>query len=393
MSVLFLPFITCIFWIVLNPFLHKKDKRLRALQLLLAVTGISALAMAGLANANGSHITLPCFFIRQFFTPLIISSAIIYIHAIEDKKKIGSYLLTGIAIPVSLLFAEIILLMLSGIDGFNTYLTEKHTTLFPGNEQDNIWQFIHFCSIWVFYGIIAIETVWFMIYTKIKSDKDQYTIHKYTLWTLAILYIVTDVFSNNIRNVPSWIIILASVLLSASIFTVAYASIFHNKADLTISDLLKGCDEFVPEQNNIDKVRIAAVSQIGEKLQKTNNNYTADVRQNLTDEEYLRNRFEYLIVTEQLFLRQGIKISEIASMLDTNRTYISRLVNNTYNMSFSDYINTLRIEYAKQYLMLHTDTKQSDIAAICGFPNASAFNNVFKKKTGVTPRIWLVTKS
>ena len=80
-------------------------------------------------------------------------------------------------------------------------------------------------------------------------------------------------------------------------------------------------------------------------------------------------------------------------MLETNRTYVSRLVNNTYNMSFSDYINTLRIDYAEQYLMHNRDAKQSDIATACGFPNASAFNNVFKKITGVTPKIWLATRS
>ena len=113
----------------------------------------------------------------------------------------------------------------------------------------------------------------------------------------------------------------------------------------------------------------------------------------MADEENLRIRFEDLIVTEQLFLKQGIRISDIATMLETNRTYVSRLVNNTYNMSFSDYMNTLRIDYAEQYLMHHKDAKQSDIAEACGFPNASAFNNVFKKITGVTPKVWLATRS
>ena len=113
----------------------------------------------------------------------------------------------------------------------------------------------------------------------------------------------------------------------------------------------------------------------------------------MADEDSLRIRFEDLIVTEQLFLKQGIRISDIAAMLETNRTYISRLVNNTYNMSFSDYINTLRIDYAEQYLLHHRDARQSDLAAACGFPNASAFNNVFKKITGVTPKKWLATKS
>ena len=140
----------------------------------------------------------------------------------------------------------------------------------------------------------------------------------------------------------------------------------------------------------MEKVRIAAISQIDD-TEPTND--ITDIRQTPTDEEYLKIKFEDLIITEKLFLRQGIRLSDIASMLETNRTYVSRLVNNTYDMSFSDYINTLRIDYAKQYLLNHRDAKQSDIATACGFPNASAFNNVFKKTTGVTPKIWLATQS
>ena len=118
----------------------------------------------------------------------------------------------------------------------------------------------------------------------------------------------------------------------------------------------------------------------------------AGMNQNQGDDDVLRRKFEDLVVRQQIFLKQGIRITDIASMLDTNRTYISRLVNSTYNMSFSDYINILRIDYACQYLLDHRDAKQSDLAAACGFPNASAFNNIFKKTTGTTPKIWLATK-
>ena len=390
MSVLLLPFITCFFWIVLNPLVHKRDKALRAVQALLAITGISVLAMVELALANESHIALPCFFIRQFFTPLIIPSAILYLHAIEDKDRTGSFLLVGIVISVSLLFAEIILLGLSGIDGFNAYLTKDYATSFSGTEQDKIWQLIHLCSIWIFYGILALETLWFAVSAIVKSAKKQFAIQKYNLCAFILLYIVIDVLSNKIPDMPSWLIILESVLLSASIFAISYTSIFHNKTDLSISDLLKGLSEYIPEQNNMEKVRIAAISQIDD-TEPTND--ITDIRQTPTDEEYLKIKFEDLIITEKLFLRQGIRLSDIASMLETNRTYVSRLVNNTYDMSFSDYINTLRIDYAKQYLLNHRDAKQSDIATACGFPNASAFNNVFKKTTGVTPKIWLATQS
>lgn len=106
------------------------------------------------------------------------------------------------------------------------------------------------------------------------------------------------------------------------------------------------------------------------------------------EEDSLRSRFEALMKNELFFLRQGLKVTDVASVLKTNRTYISRLVNNTFNMSFSDYVNTLRVDYAEQYLLHHGNANQTEVAQACGFPNASSFNSIFSKITGMTPKAW-----
>ena len=111
------------------------------------------------------------------------------------------------------------------------------------------------------------------------------------------------------------------------------------------------------------------------------------------DDDSLLSRFERLMLRDQTFLEPGLTLSDIASRLHSNKTYISRLVNNTYNMPFPDLLNTLRVNYAKQYIVQHRDAKQQEIAAACGFVSASAFNNTFKKITGMTPRIWVATAS
>ena len=82
---------------------------------------------------------------------------------------------------------------------------------------------------------------------------------------------------------------------------------------------------------------------------------------------------------------------DVAEKLHTNKTYVSRLVNNTYEMPFPDLINTLRVDYAEQYISAHRDARQNEIAQACGFSSASSFNNIFKKVTGMTPKIWLAT--
>lgn len=108
-----------------------------------------------------------------------------------------------------------------------------------------------------------------------------------------------------------------------------------------------------------------------------------------TDDNSLSARFEHLIFKEKLYLSSGLTIVDVAERLGTNKTYVSRIVNSNYGMSFPDFINSLRIDYAEQYILHNVSAKQKDIAEACGFPSASAFNNTFKKITGLTPKIWM----
>lgn len=110
-------------------------------------------------------------------------------------------------------------------------------------------------------------------------------------------------------------------------------------------------------------------------------------------ENTLRFKFESYLIDGQKFLLSGITMGDVAKDLSTNRTYISQLVNQTYGMTFPEFLNNLRIDYAEQYILHNRNASQQEIAKACGFPSASSFNVTFKKITGVTPRIWLATYS
>ncbi len=103
----------------------------------------------------------------------------------------------------------------------------------------------------------------------------------------------------------------------------------------------------------------------------------------------LLSRFQTLMVDEQLFLRPRLTIEEVAKMLNTNKTYVSRMVNENYNTTFPEVVNNLRVDYAEQYLLDHRHARQEEIALACGFVSASSFNTIFKKITGMPPRQWV----
>lgn len=91
---------------------------------------------------------------------------------------------------------------------------------------------------------------------------------------------------------------------------------------------------------------------------------------------------------EKAFLQPDISIEKVAAQLGTNRFYISRLVNVEQSMNFRDYINSLRIDYAKSYMKEHPTETQEQLALACGFSSASYFNRKFKQITGFSPQDW-----
>lgn len=108
-------------------------------------------------------------------------------------------------------------------------------------------------------------------------------------------------------------------------------------------------------------------------------------------DDSLFKKFHALMFKEQLFLQPSLSLADVADRLHTNKTYVSKLVNNTYNLGFPELLNTLRVDYAEQYLLNNPDARQEEVAKACGFLSASSFNNIFKKITGMTPKVWMVS--
>lgn len=123
-------------------------------------------------------------------------------------------------------------------------------------------------------------------------------------------------------------------------------------------------------------------------MQTKNKEISEMVLKNIPDP--LIKKFESVMNEKLLFLIPSITIDTVAMEIGSNRTYVSQLVQNTYSMTFNEYINHRRIEYGKEYILNHTDAIQEDIALKCGYSSAAAFNKRFKEITGMTPKEWKI---
>lgn len=105
-------------------------------------------------------------------------------------------------------------------------------------------------------------------------------------------------------------------------------------------------------------------------------------------------KIEGIMKNGQIFLRSDLKITDMAGMMGTNRTYLSKTINNNFGMNFSDFINRYRINYVKERIkseLLETDeiANLQELIFSSGFSNESSFYRVFKKETGVSPGEWI----
>jgi len=84
------------------------------------------------------------------------------------------------------------------------------------------------------------------------------------------------------------------------------------------------------------------------------------------------------------YLHKKATLQRVADEMDLPRNQLSAWLKATDRV-FNQWINSLRIEEAKQLLREHADWSNDSIADQCGFGSRSYFQTVFKDNTGMTP--------
>jgi len=96
---------------------------------------------------------------------------------------------------------------------------------------------------------------------------------------------------------------------------------------------------------------------------------------------------QQLMLHDKLYLDSRLTIDVLSSKLATSRHHLSQVLNEKLNKSYVDFICELRLEEAKKRLSEPSNLRFT-IAAIAldsGFSAVSSFNEVFKKRYGITP--------
>ena len=115
---------------------------------------------------------------------------------------------------------------------------------------------------------------------------------------------------------------------------------------------------------------------------------TVDEPASVNVDTQLMQRITELMEEKQLFKVPDLKVSDIANELRTNARYVSDCIKISTSYSFTQYVNSYRIQHAKQIMRDFPDQKISTVFMDSGFTNETTFFRAFKAITGMTPKDW-----
>lgn len=92
----------------------------------------------------------------------------------------------------------------------------------------------------------------------------------------------------------------------------------------------------------------------------------------------------YLLEIRMVFLDASLSLKKLSTLVGTNQTYMSNVVNRYFGCNLKELINSYRVEYAKE-LLRNGMCLMKDIPERCGFASKSAFYSAFRKMVGCRP--------
>lgn len=154
------------------------------------------------------------------------------------------------------------------------------------------------------------------------------------------------------------------------IITTAYSS-----EDFAVSIFKCGACDYLKKPFNEDELRECIQTALGRKE-------TSDDRSSSHSKAGLHRAFQYINAN----YCTPLKLARVAKEAGMSVSCLERTFKKTLNVTFSIYVNKLRIARAIQMLEEGIELSINEIAFACGFTNQYHFTRMFKKITKLCPR-------
>jgi AraC-like DNA-binding protein len=125
--------------------------------------------------------------------------------------------------------------------------------------------------------------------------------------------------------------------------------------------------------------------QLRKTILESNNKYSRNGISKNVAGEFKEIIIEKMKVGEH-YINPDFKLRDLAKLVSLSKHQTSLVLNQELQMDFNSFINSLRIEKAKEILANDKRVQISEVMYQVGFNNSTTFNRAFKKNTNLTPR-------
>lgn len=179
-----------------------------------------------------------------------------------------------------------------------------------------------------------------------------------------------------------WTMILFTIILLSDIYTHFYGDIFLipevSVVNIALLILINGMFYKGLKQPQI----FQGISSEEKRLPDTSKG--EELTEDFSDAAALITDF---FAAQKPYQNADLTLAQLATVLELPPRRLSEIINRHFRQNFMDFINSYRIEYAKERLLNPLDHKETILEVMydSGFNSKSSFNTIFKQKTGKTP--------
>lgn len=121
------------------------------------------------------------------------------------------------------------------------------------------------------------------------------------------------------------------------------------------------------------------------QLSKSSHDRNA-LRMGSLDVERILGKIDSMVKTDPSFFDPEFNLKEMAEILEIRPDQLSHILNKELQLSFSSFLNTIRVHRSCELMRLYPDKNITHIFLDSGFSNKSTFNQAFQKLMGMSPR-------
>lgn len=189
-----------------------------------------------------------------------------------------------------------------------------------------------------------------------------------------VIHFKKEILGNNLLDLPEFYRIKFFLKNATRGFRI------HGETKFRIIELLKNLHEAKGPDRIIHLLQILnTLAQTEELSLLASKEFVESFKHSSNQKLY--NIYEYVSKNFQ----QKIDLESAAEVANLSKTAFCRFIKNKTNKTFTEFLNEMRINYAKK-LLVEGKLSMAQIAYECGFNSPSYFNKQFKSFTGQTPQ-------